>query len=130
MQQVDPDLMWNRDEALSLCYAIEQICPPFGCHVALTGGLLYKAGQRKDADILFYRIRQINAIDLDGLFAALVEIGVNKTSGFGWVHKAEYGGKKIDFFFPEAPDGEYEHFQEEARIRAVDVLEELLGTAP
>lgn len=74
---------------------------------ALTGGLLYRDGPRKDCDILFYRIRQIDAIDEDGLFAALAEIGVVKMSGFGWCHKAEYHGKPIDCFFPEEQGGEY-----------------------
>jgi len=93
--------MWNQAEAVKLCRAIEAFCPDFGCHVALTGGLLYKHGLRKDADILFYRIRQRKAIDVDGLFEALAGIGVYKTSGFGFVHKATYDGKSIDFMFPE-----------------------------
>lgn len=98
---------WVRDEGLALCRAIEAICPAFGCHVALTGGLLYRDGPRKDCDLLFYRIRQSPAIDEEGLFAALALIGVNKTSGFGWCHKAEYQGKPIDCFFPEEQGGEY-----------------------
>lgn len=99
---------WNQAEAVELCRKIEAICPPFGCHVALTGGALYKDGDRKDLDILFYRIRQTPSIDTEGLFAALEGIGVNKVSGFGWCHKAVMGEKKIDCFFPEEDDGEYE----------------------
>ena len=40
---------WTTAEAIALCREIEAICPAFGCHIALTGGLLYKeglAGQR------------------------------------------------------------------------------------
>jgi len=99
---------WTRQEAINLCILIESVCPQFGCHVALTGGTLYKAGERKDCDVLFYRIRQVENIDQDGLFAALADIGVERLSGFGWVHKAIYQGKNIDMFFPEAPDGEYD----------------------
>lgn len=98
---------WTHEQALDLCRKIEAICPAFGCHVALTGGLLYKDGERKDCDILFYRIRQIEHIDEEGLFNALAEIGVQKVSGFGWCHKAEYEGRKIDCFFPEEQGGEY-----------------------
>jgi hypothetical protein len=98
---------WFQSDALELCKEIEAICPQFGCHVALTGGLLYKEGPRKDADLLFYRIRQVEKIDGDGLFAALDAIGVQKTSGFGWCHKATWRGKSLDLFFPEEPQGEY-----------------------
>lgn len=97
---------WQQAEAIDLCRQIEALAPNYGCHVALTGGLLYKDGPRKDADILLYRIRQSPAIDADGLFAALEALGITKISGFGWCHKAEWRGKKIDFFFPEE-DGEY-----------------------
>ena len=109
-------MTWTQPEALVLCRAIETICPPFGCHVALTGGLLYKDGARKDCDILFYRIRQADRIDEEGLFAALAQIGVNKTGGFGWCHKAEFEGRKIDCFFPEESGGEY------VRADAEDIL--------
>ncbi len=105
---------WTRDQALELCKRVEAICPTYGCHVALTGGLLYKDGPRKDCDILFYRIRQIDVIDTDGLFAALAAIGISKVGGFGWCHKAKYEGRKIDCFFPEEPGGEYERDDSEA----------------
>lgn len=99
---------WTQPEAIALCRQIEAICPQFGCHVALTGGLLYKDGPRKDCDLLFYRIRQVPEIDMDGLFDALATIGVVKCSGFGWCHKARYQGRQIDCFFPEEDSGEYE----------------------
>lgn len=99
---------WNRSDAIDLCILIESVAPTFGCHVALTGGTLYKPGDRKDCDILFYRIRQVEQINQDGLFAALAELGIERIKGFGWVHKATYKGKNIDLFFPEADDGEYE----------------------
>lgn len=98
--------LWTQPEALDLCRRIEAFCPSYSCHVALTGGLLYKDGPRKDADILFYRIRQVEKIDVDGLINALARIGVFKTSGFGFVHKAEFNGKGVDLFFPESA-GDY-----------------------
>jgi len=100
---------WSHEDAVILCRRVEAICPPFGCHVALTGGSLYKDGRRKDCDILFYRIRQIEKIDIDGLWAALETIGLSKISGFGWVYKAKYCEMlPVDCFFPEEQGvGEY-----------------------
>ena len=98
---------WTQVEAVDLCTKIEVVCPLFGCHVALTGGTLYKQGPRKDCDLLFYRIRQVKRIDLDGLWKALRDIGLNKMSGHGWCYKAVYKGKNVDCFFPEEQEGEY-----------------------
>jgi hypothetical protein len=100
---------WTQADAIELCRQIEALCPAFGCHVALTGGLLYKDGERKDADILFYRIRDVEEIDLNGLFAAMKAIGVHADSDqdhgeYGpdlWCIKATHGGRPIDFFFPD-----------------------------
>lgn len=94
---------WSLEEAVELCRIVEAVCQRYGCHVALTGGALYKDGKRKDCDLLFYRIRQIPAIDLDGLWVGLAGIGLEKVSGFGWVFKAKAGalGKNVDCFFPE-----------------------------
>jgi hypothetical protein len=96
---------WTQQEAIDLCKKIEAICPKFGCHVALTGGLLYKEGPRKDCDILFYRIRQSPQIDLEQLWAALDEIGLVKTIGCGWCFKGVFSGKSVDMFFPEEETG-------------------------
>lgn len=97
---------WTQQQAVNLCIVVEAVCPPFGCHVALTGGTLYRPTEpRKDCDILFYRIRQVKKVDVDGLFKALEVVGLKKVSGFGWCHKAEYEGKQVDCFFPEEQDG-------------------------
>lgn len=92
---------WTTEEAIDFCRKLEAIAPEYGCHVALTGGCLYKDGPRKDLDILFYRIRQVDEIDLKCLFAALKGFGITLTTNHGWVQKAIYGDKNIDFFFPE-----------------------------
>ncbi len=107
---------WTQADAIELCRKIEAICPPFGCHVALTGGTLYKDGPRKDLDVLFYRIRQRDTIDTDGLFQALRTIGVERTKGFGWCHKAAFQGRNIDMFFPENQDGDYRETENELQI--------------
>lgn len=92
---------WNQLEAIALCRQIEQVCPKHGCHVALTGGTLYKEGLRKDLDLLFYRVRQEPEIDMEGLWQSLAVIGIEMLSGFGWCYKAQFDGKAIDCFFPE-----------------------------
>lgn len=97
---------WTQTEAVAMCVAIEAICPAFGCHVALTGGLLYKSGPRKDADILFYRIRQVEKINFEGLWEALKVIGFEKKSGFGWCYKATFKGKPVDCFSPDENGGD------------------------
>ena len=71
---------WTQSQAIDLCRQIEAIAPEFGCHVALTGGLLYKDGNRKDCDIVFYRVRQVAEINVKGLFDALCAIGVRRVT--------------------------------------------------
>jgi hypothetical protein len=103
--------MWTQAQALDLCRKIEAICPHYGCHVALTGGTLYKDGARKDCDILFYRIRQVEAIDVGGLMSKLPDIDVTPESTWepdAWVIKGRWRGKPLDMFFPENK-GDQEH---------------------
>lgn len=105
---------WTQAEVIELCRKIEAVCPAAGCHVALTGGTLYKDGARKDADILFYRIRQVDEIDMELLEEELGKIGVQMRAGnrSGWVIKADYRkpgqlrSKGLDLFFPDF-DGKY-----------------------
>ena len=92
---------WTLQQAVEICRRIEAICPPHGCHVALTGGTLYQFDERKDLDLLFYRIRQVPAIDLPSLFDSLASIGMEIESGFGWCYKATFEGKSVDIFVPE-----------------------------
>lgn len=113
--------VWERYEAIIMCRKIEEICPQFGCHVALTGGLIYKEGKRKDCDILFYRIRQVERIDLDGLWRALEAIRFYKLRGRDWCYKALYKNKPVDCFFPEGgSDGESNSDTHEERQNRVD----------
>ena len=92
---------WIRAEGVELAREVEAVCVPHGCHVALTGGVLYKDGPRKDCDLIFYRIRQVKKIDMDGLWLALASIGIRRLGGNGWCHKAAYHGKRVDCLFPE-----------------------------
>lgn len=96
---------WTLALAVDFCRTVEAICPVYGCHVALTGGCLYKEGERKDLDLVFYRIRQ-TTINVVGLRYALEkELGVTFSPTNGWCLKAQWEGRNIDMFFPEEPDG-------------------------
>jgi hypothetical protein len=97
-------MFWTQAQAIALCWQIEQIAPAHGLHVALTGGTLYKAGERKDVDIMLYRIRQVDKPDWAGLWEALARIGIERTTRHGWVQKALYRDMAIDFFNPEHVD--------------------------
>lgn len=104
-KQALPILPWVLEDAVELCRKIEAVAPDYGCHVALTGGTLYKPGPRKDVDLLFYRIRQIEEIDRVGLLMALERLGLQMTVRHGWVQKAIYECKPVDLFFPHHIDG-------------------------
>lgn len=96
-------MSWTQEQAIALCREVEAVCPTYGCHVALTGGTLYKDGERKDLDLLFYRIRQQATVNVDDLFDALLfDVGIVPVERFGWVVKAKCDGKSIDCLFPEA----------------------------
>ena len=102
---------WSRDEGVALCRLLETVSPQFGAHVALTGGLLYRDGLRKDCDILVYRIRQFEKIDWNGLWVAWAKLGLQIGNDYGWCCKAKFRStdgvwKDVDLFDPE-DDGEY-----------------------
>lgn len=97
-------MAWTKADAIELAVKLEAIAPRFGYHVALTGGLLYKEGLRKDADFLFYSIRQEKTPQRKKLMKALEkEFGFSDTEVYGWMCKTRYEGKGVDIFFPETP---------------------------
>ena len=73
-------------------------------HVALTGGCLYREGSRKDCDLVFYRVRQVEFGDLERtvlLNELAVKLDLVCHKYFGWGEKAFYKNKSVDLFFPE-----------------------------
>lgn len=89
---------WNLAEGVALCVAIQNLpSQKFHCHPALTGGLLYKQGPRKDCDIVIYQRGDVNGkrepIDWPGLWAALEGIGLRLIQDYGYVKKCLYQGK-------------------------------------
>jgi len=113
--------MWTQQEAIDLCCNLEEIAPLYGAHIALSGGCLYRKGPRKDCDIILYRIRQCEQIGFDAFFEHCAKIGVVKTSGFGFCHKATFEGKPIDFLSPEE-EGGYDVEEVPIKIKSEDIF--------
>lgn len=121
---------WTLEQAVNLCSMIHPLTIHYGCYVALTGGVLYKGGERKDLDLLFYRIRQVPGIDKKRLFDHLeTQLNIKVVKGFGFCHKATFEGKSIDILFPEEDrfqtiegEGQYEAEDPEPDPRPADVL--------
>jgi hypothetical protein len=87
--------------AIQLCTRLEDIAPEFGGHVALTGGCLYKAGERKDVDIMIYRSTDEPPFRWDAFFKQAKEVlGIELVHDFGFCKKARMGEITIDFFDP------------------------------
>ena len=101
---------WTQREALDLVKKIEGFAPNYGYHVGLTGGVLYKDGDRKDIDVIFYPHNDPkNVPDEQGLIDALLcnmGIVVNEEKYYGWLRKARYFMKDLDLFFMTRIKGE------------------------
>jgi hypothetical protein len=91
----------TRDKAIALCMQLEEAAPMFGGHVALTGGCLYKTGERKDVDIMIYRSTDEPPFKWDEFFAEIkLTLGIELVHDFGFCKKARMGEHTIDFFDP------------------------------
>lgn len=106
------EMRWTQEQAISLCVAIEAIAPKFGYHVALTGGCLYKAGERKDLDLIFYKNRtSVHGswlrIGGDTARAGLIQklcddLNFRIVSNWGpWKKIVMQGERSIDMLFPD-----------------------------
>lgn len=103
---------WTLQEGVALCTAIQNLpSQNFHCHPALTGGLLYREGPRKDCDIVIYQRGDVDGkrepIDWIGLWFALEQIGLCLINDFGYVKKCRYHGKQVDIFDPTDENSEY-----------------------
>ena len=110
MHYDNDDELWTQERAIELCRTLEPIAADHGCHVALTGGCLYRDGPRKDVDILLYRSLDEPAIDWVKLADAfLARAQVEIYADFGYCKKARYKGMRVDLFDPhEAGDASSE----------------------
>lgn len=120
---------WTLEQAVALCTKIHELpSQKFNCHPALTGGLLYKQGPRKDCDIVIYQRGDEDGerkpINWVGLWEAFEGIGLRMIQDYGYVKKGIYNGKPIDIFDPTQDGGNYG--QTEEADEAVAEIAELI----
>lgn len=107
-------VFWTLPDAVQVIKQIESFAPLCSCHVGLTGVVLYKEGERKDLDLLFYRVRQDNNINTARLEVLLAQMKIHVTAKYGWVWKARYHNRGIDFLFPEFPAHHSDNYKRNA----------------
>ena len=94
-------------QGMALCKILYENLKGLGIFPALTGGLLYKEGFRKDIDIVLYRHRQdVQSFETnqDDIKQALLKSGVEITGFYGFVTKAKWKGIVVDLFNPETKE--------------------------
>ena len=100
--------MATQKDGIELCKLIHENVK--GAFPALTGGLLYKDGERKDIDIVLYRHRQdCDPVETTEFEAVLSSIGIKIIQCYGFVTKAKWNGFDVDIFNPETSITELEH---------------------
>jgi len=91
----------GQEVAFELCKKLYKKLSP-EVYPALTGGTLYKDGDRKDIDIVLYFNRDSGPMETEDLKKKLNAVGLRglqfKT---GFVAKAKYKGYSIDLLNPE-----------------------------
>jgi hypothetical protein len=96
--------MWTQAQGLALVKAMYAFLQDDACpyYPALTGGLAYKDGPRKDCDIVIYHNRQHALRRKADVIADLKHMpGLKLVRDHGFVTKWTYGGKGVDIMFPE-----------------------------
>ena len=94
--------MVTQDLGIELCRVLYEKLNGCGFYPALTGGILYKDGVRKDIDIVIYRNRQQQKFELRDLEKHLSDCGLSEFKHFGFVTKAKWNGIVVDLFNPES----------------------------
>ena len=64
-------MAWDFESAVLFCKLVEPIANKCGAHVALTGRCFYSEGLRKDLDIMFYRHKCKEPVNVKRLFRFL-----------------------------------------------------------
>ena len=100
----------NQEKAIKLCAKLYEVLSPLGFYPALTGGCLYKEGERKDCDVVIFRNRQAHCgVELKDLEPVLRLAGFTDFHHYGFVTKCMYLGAAVDLFNPETTaDDDYE----------------------
>ena len=89
-------------DAITLCRVLYNNLSNVSVYPALTGGSLYKDGERKDIDIVLYRNRQErNVFETEFVEDNLKQCGLSGFKYFGFVTKCKWGDIDVDIFNPE-----------------------------
>lgn len=92
------------EDGVRLCKQLYPLLKTVGLFPALSGGLLYKEGERKDIDIVIFRHRQdLETFEMNNVIVQVCfkACGVEITNFYGFVTKAKWEGFDVDFFNPE-----------------------------
>lgn len=99
--------MSNLELAIELCIKLYNNLSPIGIFPALTGGTLYKEGERKDIDLVIYTTEDLTGEikhKLNEISYYLDRAGLYDFKEFGAVTKCMYKGIEIDLLFAQMRD--------------------------
>lgn len=126
-QESEVESECTHEMAVALCAALYEVLEPEGYYPALTGGLLYKEGNRKDIDIVIYRNRQkIQGFEVVDIANLLAQVHLNITDSFGFVTKAEWHGFIVDIFNPETNDEVFNKWYESQRQESKEIKQDFI----
>tara|TARA_R110000782_G_scaffold10750_13_gene33303 strand:- start:1106 stop:1504 length:399 start_codon:yes stop_codon:yes gene_type:complete len=101
------------EQGIELCKELYAELSTIGFFPALTGGSIYKEGNRKDIDIVIFRHRQmIEKFEMTDIFTNLENIGITDIRHFGFVTKCVWKGCDVDLFNPETIIKTYEDYKD------------------
>lgn len=102
--------MTNLEKAIHIAKLLEKGLPD-RLHIGLTGGTLYKDGERKDIDFVVYSHKCYEQINTNQLAFQLSQLGLINTVNYGRVIKGQMSVDgalvDLDFIVPESETGEY-----------------------
>lgn len=104
----------NQDKAIHLCREMQKIAESCRLNVGLTGGCLYKTGERKDMDMIVYPHNSAENADPEVL-ETLLQAFIDELENNGWkvvfsnkwLRKLEFidGTQGIDLFWMQRTGG-------------------------
>ena len=97
----------DRKDGIVLCQRLNQFLNK-KYFVALTGGLIFQQGERKDIDIIIYRNRATMPFETIQLGVTLTAFGFTNLRYYGFVTKCEWEGHSVDILHPES-DSEFDY---------------------
>ena len=97
----------DRNDGIVLCQRLNKFLNK-AYFVALTGGLIFQQGERKDIDIIIYRNRATMPFETIQLGVKLTAFGFTNLRYYGFVTKCEWQGHSVDILHPES-DSEFNY---------------------